>query len=334
MSLALALLVCEVILRMTGAASADQGVFSVSERDFQRLPGIWEPNQSQTVRDKPALPHHVTTNDLGYRGSSFPLSKPEGQFRILYVGDSFTFGSYVDDEDSMPARLQDHLARVCSDVLVVNAGLGGSTITEHRPMIERGLRTGPDLVILQFGENDVTDLAAVPMWERLASNREAKSRFPLGLVYPVLRRTAIWGLALRVRGERARTRTLEGIVDEPGGAGVTSVPELRESYRSHLEDLVAEVTPEVPMVFAIYPNHSTLYGVTSEEQLEWAAETASGAGLPVVSLLPPLAETGEGVEELYLMPHDGHPSARGYDVSAAYLARQLLTRHHLPSSCG
>jgi lysophospholipase L1-like esterase len=326
-SAALALPVCEIVLRVTGVASVEQGVFTVSERDFERLPGIWEPDQEQIVRDKPALPHRVTTNALGYRGEGVPLAKPGGQLRVLYVGDSFTFGSYVDDDESMPARLQHHLASVCGDVAVINAGLGGSTITEHRPMIERGLQTRPDLVVLQFSENDVTDLAGVAMWDQLEVNRRAKSRFPLGLVYPVLRRTALWGLVLRVRAEWTRRRTLEGIRDEPDAPGEddgVSVPQLRERYASLLEGVVEEVTQGVPMVFVVYPSHNTLYGITPSDQVEWVAETAAAEGLPVVNLLPPLAETGAGAEDLYLLPHDGHPSARGYDVSAAYLARQLL----------
>src|SRR5439155_175083 len=83
----------------------------------------------------------------------------------------------------------------------VNAGLGGATITDEVELVQRALPLTPDLVVVVFSENDVTDLGQTPMWTLLAANRRAKSRFPLSLVYPVLRHTALWNLGLEVAGK-------------------------------------------------------------------------------------------------------------------------------------
>jgi hypothetical protein len=46
---------------------------------------------------------------LGYRGANFPAEKRPGAFRILAVGDSFTYGDFVDDGETLPARLEEAL---------------------------------------------------------------------------------------------------------------------------------------------------------------------------------------------------------------------------------
>jgi hypothetical protein len=42
-----------------------------------------------------------------------------------------------------------------------------------------------------------------------------------------------------------------------------------------------------------------------------------------VGLLQPLRESGLPVEHLYLLPHDGHPTPRGYQIAAERLAAAL-----------
>ena len=54
---------------------------------------------------------------------------------------------------------------------VINAGLGGSTIPDQARLIERSVVLAPDLVVVVFSENDLTDLTGPTMWELLAENR-------------------------------------------------------------------------------------------------------------------------------------------------------------------
>ena len=250
-----ALVFGEIALRVTRLAPTN-AVFTVSERDFERLPGIWEPGQDQLARKIDyTLPYRFTSNSHGYRGLDFQLAKPQDQFRILYVGDSFAFGEFVDDDETLPARLEQRLSAICGNTLVVNAGLGGSTITEHEPMIERGLLLDPDLVILQFSENDVSDLAGGPMWDQLRQNRQAKSRFPLSTLYPIVRRTAVWGLALKARAV-ARTRRnqvepeSQGVESDQGSAPSRLGGARRERYARLLADLSEALARRgYPMLF-------------------------------------------------------------------------------------
>ena len=203
---AAALLIAEGVLRVAHLAPTD-GVATVNDGEFRQIPGIFAPGQDLIDRRDPHLPYHVTTNGLGFRGSDFPRSKPPGEVRMLFTGDSFTFGDFVDDDQTLPAQVERRLRARCGAVRVVNAGLGDATIVDEAHQIERGLTVSPDVVILLFSENDVDDLNRVSTWDRLADNRRAKSRFPFSLVYPLLRRTArSWPLPRR-SASRAKRAT-------------------------------------------------------------------------------------------------------------------------------
>jgi hypothetical protein len=331
------LAVAELALRLTGAAPTD-GLVTVSEKEFNTIPGILAPRQSLVDRRNPRLPYVVTTNSLGYRGGEFPEAKAPGEKRILFVGDSFTFGDFVNDDQTLPAQLEQRLRRYCPAVRVVNSGLGDATIVDEAMMMQRGLRLRPDLVIALFSENDVTDLDRESTWDRLAANRRAKSEFPLGLVYPALRRLALWNFALSVRATwRAKAQ------DSPAtGARRAAAPEhadsltrsLRSSYvrtLMTLRDSLARMG--VPLAFAAYPSHFSLSRDAANNQIQWITGTAADSNVFAVNLTPPLRQAGLPAESLYLLPHDGHPSARGYAVAASYLADMLTSAGPLRKSC-
>lgn len=99
-------------------------------------------------------------NSLGMRGPETATPKAAGVFRVLAVGDSFTFGLEEREEDSFPRRLE-QLARASgasgsSRVEVLNGGVPGyNTAQELAWLLSRGLATQPDLVILGAAANDV-----------------------------------------------------------------------------------------------------------------------------------------------------------------------------------
>jgi len=334
------LLVAEVLLRMLGAAPTD-GVTTVTEKEFWSVPGILSPGQRLIDRRDPRLPHGVTTNSLGYRGTDVAARKPPGELRILFTGDSFVYGDFVNDDQTLPAQLERRLNERCANVRVVNAGLGDATIVEEAQLIDRGLRLSPDFVILLFSENDIADLNRPSTWDRLATNRKAKSHFPLGTLYPLLRRTAVWNFALDVRATwRARKQagqaTSGNVFLTAAGDSNSVTRELRESYRRALlavRDTLAGRS--IPLVLVAYPSHMAVTHEAMRDQMAWVTRTAAAANLVEVNLLAPLVASGLPPESLYLLPYDGHPSPRGYEIAARYMTDQLLAagRGPLAGTC-
>lgn len=321
-ALLLALLGAEGLVRLAGGVSG--GVASVSAADFDRIPGPFEPDQSVVERRVPALPFPVHINALGYRGPQFPLQKPAAEFRILMAGDSFTFGDFVTDEETLPAQLADALGQCRPGVRVINGGLGGSTLEAQRHIIERGLVLQPDLVVLTFYENDIADLAN-SQWDELAANRAARSRLPLSIAYPVMRRLATWSLLLRVRAQaRARAR-VDNTEAAPAADKSARLAALRRQYAELFREVTGLLAARgVYFVFATYPSHLTLTTGRSDE-LMWVEEMARRHGVIPTPLLPALAAVGQSADALYLLPLDGHPRPIGYRTAAGLLRQAVIS---------
>jgi hypothetical protein len=95
----------------------------------------------------------LTTNSRGLRGTAEPSSaKPAGVRRIVVLGDSFTFGEEVDDEETYCAQLE----RQLPGTQIVNLGVRGYG---HDQMLlfyrEEGRRYEADVVLLGFVDYDV-----------------------------------------------------------------------------------------------------------------------------------------------------------------------------------
>ena len=87
--------------------------------------------------------------------------KSVDEFRILMLGDSFTFGTGLYYEQTIPKRLEALLSQTLpgKQVSVINAGSQGyGPWQELGLLIERGFPLEPDLVILQvLPDNDIAD---------------------------------------------------------------------------------------------------------------------------------------------------------------------------------
>jgi lysophospholipase L1-like esterase len=75
--------------------------------------------------------------------------------RILAIGDSTTFGQYVEDFEAWPAQLQTVLDKEARNIEVINAGLiGASSFQGLCYLMKRGFELKPDMVIATYGFND------------------------------------------------------------------------------------------------------------------------------------------------------------------------------------
>ncbi|MBI4343041.1 MAG: SGNH/GDSL hydrolase family protein [Candidatus Omnitrophica bacterium] len=100
----------------------------------------------------------VRTNPFGLRGPDPSQPKAPGTVRILMLGDSYTFGFPVRDEETFCALVERGLKAQGLPVEVVNAGVSGSSPTLHYLALrDQFLSFDPDLVILWFDLGDVQE---------------------------------------------------------------------------------------------------------------------------------------------------------------------------------
>lgn len=113
---------------------------------FPRLP--------QWARARPVW--HLRTNALGLRGADFAPAKPDGTFRVVVLGDSWTVGVNVEEEEAYPAQLAAALGESAGSrtVEILNFGVIGGRAATGRRLLPRVLALQPDLVIVAYAQND------------------------------------------------------------------------------------------------------------------------------------------------------------------------------------
>jgi lysophospholipase L1-like esterase len=246
------------------------------------------------VRIRPEFPYRLVTDEEGLRTCDLKDKAPkETRFRILGVGDSITFGPYVDNEFTYPCLLEKALNEGSSGqpIEVLNAGIPGYTVTdEHRYLLEKGLRLNPQVVLLGIHTNDPTDLSP---GSRARHGRPVHlGRFQKAIFY--MRRLAWYELAVRAR--YAALAWWKGLADgRPAGAGrgkwlAPSEQDWRtywSAYRSHLKGLIGLLRERrVPLLVILFPDPAQVEGRSSAELQRALMETLSEEGVPFVDLPP------------------------------------------------
>lgn len=77
------------------------------------------------------------------------------QVKIVAFGDSLTAGYGLAAADAVPVYLEEALRNKGYDTIVYNAGVSGDTSSGGLTRLPSVLATKPDIVIVQFGANDV-----------------------------------------------------------------------------------------------------------------------------------------------------------------------------------
>lgn len=100
----------------------------------------------------------VRVNALGLRDEEFPREKPAGEYRVLLLGDSVTFGVGVGQDRIFPRLLDERLDARCGEgrVRVMNGAVMGYDSTQERDWLRvYGFDLQPDAVVVMFFHNDI-----------------------------------------------------------------------------------------------------------------------------------------------------------------------------------
>jgi len=139
-------------------AAAARDVFMIpTDRGFRH-----NPNSEVVIRNSPVspgVPLIYRTNSLGQRNRE--LGPKTGE-RILFLGDSITFGLGVNEEHTFVRQVEALARRDGRAWETVNAGVNGlGTNGELAVLSESGLAVDPDVVVLGFYLNDFLESPGV-----------------------------------------------------------------------------------------------------------------------------------------------------------------------------
>jgi lysophospholipase L1-like esterase len=322
----------ETILRLGDLAPADTLAFP-DEETWARSPGPYDPNQEFVDRLRRGLHFRVRINALGFRGPEAEAAKRPGAYRILCAGDSYTFGGYVDEEETFPYLLERDLReRTGAGVEVINAGVNGYTITDEAAFLgEKGFALKPDAVVVGFVLNDLADLTR-RVSSRENQRREARemSASPFTPAKRALRRTATYNLLFTLKAGVVGRLGLDPTLHEVPARSVLEATldarteELLARYREELARLAEACRRRgVRLALVLFPYHEQVVGGAPAEVQSRVSRMAAELGVPCVDLLPAFRRAGPEAGRLFLMPLDHHPSGLGYRLAAAEVGAAL-----------
>ena len=288
----------------------------------------------------------VEINAKGLRGPEVAWDKPEGVLRVLYLGDSVTFGYGLERvEDTYPYFVGVDLERrLGRPVETVNSGVGGWSPWQQYAYLRRdGLRYQPDLIVVGFVLNDVTEkLSLIPFggedsgWQ-LA--RTTRSWLDGWLSRSALVSTAREGFAVFRFGSDVFLGAQRYEADEIRWLAAHPRDEsLRSAWAITFENLGrifgAAAERQIPAALVVFPFAFQLADpVATAGPQALVRDFAEARGIPLLDLLPTLAaEAGAGGDPADRSSGGGlfldasHLSPQGGRVAAAAIAEFLLAR--------
>lgn len=125
--------------------------------EFHETLGWVKRTDASTTRSTAEFDVTFEVNALGLRDDPMDSpKKPEGEFRVVCLGDSFTLGFTVEREDLFVDQLESYWNAQGRKVDVINTGTEGySTDQEAVWLMENGDAFEPDLVLLFPYDNDI-----------------------------------------------------------------------------------------------------------------------------------------------------------------------------------
>lgn len=297
----------------------------------ERPTRIFEPDPELGWRLVPGaedswLGAQVRINAQGMRGPPRERAKPAGVRRVLVLGDSVIFGAFIErDEDTIPARLEAELRRD-GPVECLNAGVGGYSPWQEAIWLERrGLAWSPDLVVLGFVLNDVTEWLGLARFGGEGEGFQLEHALPQGWRAWVERWSVVRLWRERV-ARRRRALTPWSLMLEPNRDDVQAAwratQEILDRLRASCE------RAGVSLLLVVFPFREQL----RRDGLD-APQTILGwwAGRRPIAYLDPLPELRREVRAGRLDPDDVfvdevHPSARGAALFAERIAAEIRRR--------
>lgn len=251
----------------------------------------------------------VAFNSLGFRDDEFAAEKQLGEFRAIALGDSFTHGQGVQQQDSWPQVLERSLRPLHDGpVQVINAGFA----TGHNNpdgydqwMASDGMRLKPDLVLVGLCLNDLHN--DVPM-----------------LSYPIAKREPLLGSVLlgEVRRMLAQRTMLAARKQQAIDLAqlVDQNPQQWQGVQRGLRELQALTKQAgVPFVVAIFPMLSELEHYPYERLHTMARDFCRDAGIRCVDLRHVF--DGYPERDLWVDDTDQHPN----DIGQRLMAEAILS---------
>lgn len=281
---------------------------------YSDLKYFYEPRPNTIEKVNEWVPYKgtytINSDSLNER-FDYSTKKIKKTYRIITLGNSFTYGLYVDTKDNWTEQLEDRLNQQkeqCPNIIrfeVINLGMHGYDI---QYLVERfklrGVKYDPDMVIWFINDNDFPQINEIMLkkvkfyQKQMSENGELEKQIKSGNLYPA------WDKALRELKTQYDKKSLEKYqLDQ-----LTQFK--KDIYRGTL-------------LFLTFPVTSLYHKSILKDFTHFFAQTYFSD--EIINIY-------DESRELLYFPNDGHPNQKGHKKIAENIFNILIKKKLIPCS--
>lgn len=270
---------------------------------------------------QPEFTIDISTNSQGLRDTEYYPDKEK--FKILALGDSFTFGAGVELNDTYLSGLEQSLNDNRGKFLIIKAGvIGYSTFNEKIYLEKKGLSYRPDMVMVQFWWDDlgidyITYLAETGFLTSGKIKNNAQLRIFLNKhfrSYALARR--IFTLAVNKALFAHRTVTISESPDSLNDKFAITAKQFKE-----IESFCSN--NQIPCLFILIPPKEFVYNEATRYQWQAFCEFLDKNNLQYFDALPSLKAAVLKGEQVFFKV-DPHLNKNGHKVIAEAIEKYMF----------
>lgn len=273
---------------------------------------FWNPeylNNKYKRDDLEWMKNYVVLNNYGYRDENIDILRKEETLRIYSLGDSYTFGWYINNgKKAYPSLLESKFDKTLGEgkVEVINAAQPGFTIEEeYDRYINEGLVLAPDIVTVGINIYDLAGREFPPNTKR--------NLFSTLRIYELLVNNTI---------RRKSTLNTENEIKDATKENSQQLIKLKDTLKKF------KVTTDQngsKLVLIIFPNYSPSQPNSEYKNKDFHTQLSkigSELGIDLIDLFDPFSVV-EDKAQLILNPTDPHPSELANEITAEYLTEKI-----------
>jgi len=338
LSFALGFGICEALIRSSSLSPSRGNLRALHELRLDR-PWLFGMRPGADVIGPGGV--RYTVNADGFRDHSYARPKPPGTFRILLLGHSVAFGWAVAMEQAYPKVLEAKLAELTTEprIEVMNTSVCAyNAYSEAALFADIGASFEPDLVVVEFGVNDLNDptlhfdgqttlvLSAIPDEVFPDPSRRLPDPPPPSLAWRLCQYSELCVFAVgRFSPTLPNAAWLRASALPRERHSEVEMTWLRKNYERIASD-AARIGARFAILLLPYSNQ--IAGAASAGVQESVAAMAAREGWPTIDILPGIRQAAPPNEPLFL--DLWHFTPVGHRLAADAMLRGLCCQGLLP----
>lgn len=290
---------------------------------------LWRMTPHETWNDRPGSYY---TSPLATNFSELPIAKkrPRKHFRISVVGDSFTFGTQMQQFDAFPYRLEQLLSLSTTrghKVDVLNLGVPGYSSQHEIRSVTHALDLESDLVLLQITLNDPQKTSYRPTGITGKNIFSAVREDQSNSLVP-----SWWTSGAYILKRLHNTRTHQSYVEYYHD--LFSDPESWERFRSAIQEMKAQTTQKnVRFAAVVFPlfGHPLNENYPFQDIHQQVSDFLKSEKIPFLDLFDSFENIP--LSRIQVVPGDDfHPNEIGHRIAAEQIFEWLIRENFLPKT--